>query len=115
MALRTINLVETTDNEFWEREPFVGYAEKKPRPCPRCGDTLMLRHSKVYRGHVWLSYKCPTCHRFLRFVVSWVMNDPVEYVKKILDAREGKPLFVPLEDWHENQKIKQSLKALGYW
>lgn len=99
----------------WEREPFVGYKPKFRMACPSCNNEMVLRHSKLYQCNIWQSYKCPECDRFIRFVPSYVMGESFDYIQKIYEERGKIGMFVPTEEWLENEKIKERLSDLGYW
>jgi len=60
-----------------------------------------------------LGFKCPECAWFVRFYV----EDEPEYLKKILDLRNGANIFYPrYKEWaEEDKRIAEQLQALGYW
>ena len=104
------------DNKYWKKKDVVGYEPINPIMCPRCGDEMVLRHSAHHvTGHMYLSYKCPSCDRFLRFVPSFICGYDLKYMKKVFKQRGEKTFLVPVDKWLENEKIKEKLESLGDW
>ena len=110
---------------YWKRTNDVyGHRPKFDIDCKHCGTAMILRHSTVSRGSDdpekrkdgefelnYACYKCPICAWFIRFDV----RDDVEYMKKVLDLRQGIDKLITLEDWDETEEIKRRLENLGYW
>ena len=117
---------------------------KEPMECKFCGDTMKLRWSTL-RGHddiiqeimrtndrgqavnhlmeIWtnmpsmfsyvddMQWKCPTCHCCQLFgaPITRAIYDEMR------EARGGSTIYTPIDEWYEDEVVKDRLKQLGYW
>ena len=90
--------------------------------CRHCDSKMFLRFSEVYATRYItiairhalnvVEYKCPRCSLTQKFFV----EDTPEYLREVLDMRDGVRLFIPpVDEWKsESEEIKQRLEILGY-
>lgn len=119
-------MTESPLHPNWERTfDRHGHKPKFEIKCRFCGGDMIVRYSKVFsdRDPLYgvsgpthqIAMKCPACAWVCRFNV----RDDPEYLEVVINAREGKSLYVPpSEDWldsdSDDEKIARQLAALGY-
>jgi len=105
----------------WEATDDVyGHAPKFDITCIHCDGVMVLRHSGLLRekgdnpktGMNQMAYKCRKCRWFIRFYIFWEL----EYIEKIRNTyRGGEHFWVPMEDFLNDEIIKERLADLGYF
>lgn|GEM_PF-3438856 len=118
--------VKLAKTPMWEQtEDAQGHRPSFNVRCHFCDCPMALRHSVIFVGRNddneanarninQMSYKCPKCAWFVRFMVI----DDTKYLRKVKNKyRFGLMPFLPtVDDWsEENEEIGRQLKALGYW
>ena len=56
-------------------------------------------------------WKCPHCHYTVLFGIPVSIDD----AKELRDKRHGNTSYVPVQQWLDDEKIKRTLKDLGYF
>jgi len=118
--------VKLARTPMWERtNDAQGHKPAFNIRCHFCDCPMALRHSVIFVGQNddnegkerninQMSYKCPKCAWFVRFMVV----DDAKYLRKVKNQyRFGLMPFLPtIDDWsEENEEIGRQLEALGYW
>ena len=112
--------MKSNTNQGWsETDNIYGHKPKFEMKCAFCKSTMRLRHSTILPDNSanCMAYKCPSekgemCGWFIRFFIT--SNE--KYLMKIRDKyRKGENFFVPVEDFRNDDAIKERLESLGYW
>lgn len=94
----------------------------KPIKCPFCGSTMIMRWSYVHQvkdNHVSkekeahvddMRFKCKTCSYAPMFGVRVPKGEALQ----MISARNGSPLYVPIDLWMEDDELKKRLESVGY-
>lgn len=129
--------------KFWRLEE-KRHFPNKPINCNFCGSEMLLRWSKIFSHCDYLheamrrkdagedveefmkmmdeipsaysyaddmQWKCPECGSTQLFGVAISL----EQFKNLRKARGYGNMYIPIQEWNDDIKIKQQLKALGYW
>lgn len=110
-----------SNQKAWEATGDIyGHSPKFDITCVHCDGEMVLRHSAFLRekkenpkwGMNQMAYKCKKCSWFIRFYVFWE-NKYLERIRK--DFRNGEHFWVPMQDFLDDDIIKQRLADLGYF